>query len=80
MVIAVMACLESVPERSQEYMPTTGGKNNSEGPLQSSPFISLLHAGCLSFRGADNTPQSFMPFAGNPANKRAARPPYLKTL
>lgn len=36
--------------------------------------------GRLSFRGTDNRPQSFMPFAGNPANKRAARRPYLKTL
>jgi hypothetical protein len=40
-----------------------------------------MHApGRLSFRGADNRPQSFMPVAGNPANKRAARRPYLKTL
>lgn len=36
MAIAVVACLEPVPERAQEYMPTTGGKNNSEGPLQHS--------------------------------------------
>ena len=69
---------------------------NSLTPVSPFPYLSLvrrtglspsrrvaplLHPVLLSFPGADNTLQSFMPVGRNPEwNKRAASQPYLKTL
>lgn len=71
MAIAMVACLESVPERAQEYTPTTGGKNNSEGPLQlSSSRFCVPGASLFAVRITRRSPS-----CRSPATLRTNGPP-----